>query len=96
VWATRQIRYCDFPLWSEAKRVEKLRDIHRNQVTRGLVQRPEDWKWSGFAHYATGVEGTVETESQWTARKGEQLGIPLTSAKAHPPAQNAGRMGQPH
>jgi len=35
---------------SEGKRVEKLRYIHRNPVRRGLVERPEDWKWSSFLH----------------------------------------------
>jgi putative transposase len=68
-----QPRYYDFNVWSEAKRVEKLRYIHRNPVRRGLVQRPEDWKWSSFLHYATGVEGVVEIESQWTARKREKM-----------------------
>ena len=62
-------RYYDFNVWSDAKRVEKLRYIHRNPVKRGLVERPEDWAWSSFRHYATGVEGTVEIESHWTARK---------------------------
>jgi len=35
-----QVRYYDFPVWSEAKRMEKLRYIHRNPVRRGLVARP--------------------------------------------------------
>jgi len=52
-----QVRCYDFPVWSEAKRIEKLRYIHRNPVSRGLVERPEEWKWSSFAHYATGIEG---------------------------------------
>jgi len=39
-----QARYYDFNVWSEQKRVEKLRYIHRNPVKRGLVERP--W-WSG-------------------------------------------------
>jgi putative transposase len=90
-----QVRYYDFPVWSEAKRIEKLRYIHRNPVTRGLVDRPENWKWSSFAHYATGVEGPVEIESQWTARRRERMGVVPTESKAHPPAQNAGRVGQP-
>jgi len=38
-----QARYYDFNVWSEHKFVEKLRYIHRNPVTRGLVARPEDW-----------------------------------------------------
>jgi putative transposase len=41
---------------------------------RGLVAKPEDWAWSSFRHYATGVEGRVEIESPWRAmRRGNQL-----------------------
>jgi hypothetical protein len=40
---------------------------HRNPVKRGLVEKPEDWKWSSFRHYATAETGPVEMESQWTA-----------------------------
>lgn len=72
-----QVRYYDFPVWSEKKRVEKLRYIHRNPVKRGLVSRAEDWQWSSFVHYMTGVEGAVEIESQWTARKREKMGATL-------------------
>jgi len=69
-----QARYYDFNVWSEKKRVEKLRYIHRNPVTRGLVKKPEDYPWSSFRHYATGNAGAVEIESQWTAfRRGNQL-----------------------
>ena len=89
-----QVRYYDFPVWTEAKRIEKLRYIHRNPVKRGLVQKPEDWKWSSFIHYATGTEGTVEIESHWTARRREKMGVVLL-ARAHPPAKNARRVGQP-
>jgi putative transposase len=70
-----QARYYDFNVWSEKKFVEKLRYIHRNPVARGLVKRPEDWLWSSFRHYLTGAEGTVEIESQWTARRRETMGI---------------------
>ena len=72
-----QERYYDFNVWSEEKRIEKLRYLHRNPVARGLVERPEDWAWSSFPHYATGVEGVVEIESEWTARKRERMGIRL-------------------
>ncbi len=68
-------RYYDFNVWSERKLIEKLRYVHRNPVKRGLVERPEDWEWSSFRHYLTGVEGPVEIESQWTARKRERAGI---------------------
>jgi putative transposase len=70
-----QKRYYDFNVFSERKRVEKLRYMHRNPVKRGLVENPEDWKWSSYRHYLTGIEGVVEIESQWTARKREWLGI---------------------
>lgn len=69
-----QARYYDFNVWSEEKRIEKLRYLHRNPVARGLVERPEDWPWSSFRHHATGVEGAVEIESEWTARKRERAG----------------------
>ena len=70
-------RYYDFNVWSKSKRIEKLRYIHRNPVKRGLVQKPEDWRWSSFLHYATGVEGAVEIESEWTGRRRERVGQPL-------------------
>ena len=71
-----QPRYYDFNVWSERKRVEKLRYLHRNPVKRGLVASPEDWVWSSFWHYVTGEDGAVEIESQWTARKRQRLGGP--------------------
>jgi putative transposase len=64
-----QPRYYDFNVFTEKKRIEKLRYIHRNPVTRGLVAQPEDWPWSSYLHYATGAEGTVEIESPWTAAR---------------------------
>ena len=91
-------RYYDFNVWSETKRVQKLRYIHRNPVRRGLVEKPEDWKWSSFLHYATGVEGIVEIESEWTVRKREQPGVlPILneSQNPRPVAQNATRTGHP-
>jgi hypothetical protein len=48
--------------------------MHRNPVRRGLVTKSEDWKGSSFQHDQTGVRGTVEIESEWTARqRGWQL-----------------------
>jgi putative transposase len=69
-----QAHYYDFNVSTHEKFVEKLRYIHRNPVRRGLVAKPEDWKWSSFRHYQTGNPGTVEIESEWTARlRGWQL-----------------------
>jgi putative transposase len=33
--------------------------MHRNPVVRGLVEKPEDWPWSSFRHYATGRPGRI-------------------------------------
>jgi putative transposase len=72
-----QARYYDFNVWTAKKRIEKLRYMHRNPVKRGLVEKPGDWIWSSFRHYATGAEGVVEIESEWTGRKRERMGMPL-------------------
>ena len=61
VW---QRRFYDFNVWSEGKRIEKLRYMHRNPVQRGLVAEPEQWVWSSFRSYAYGEAGTVGV-NQW-------------------------------
>ncbi len=71
-----QPRYYDFNLFSEKKQEEKLRYIHRNPVSRGLVTEPSDWPWSSFHHWSTGARGTIEIESQWTATRRELKGVP--------------------
>jgi putative transposase len=69
-----QERYYDSNVRREKARSEVIRYIHCNPVKRGLAARPEDWKWSSFRHYQTGMRGTVEIESEWTARqRGWQL-----------------------
>jgi putative transposase len=67
-----QKRYYDFNIRNARQFSEKLRYIHRNPVKRDLCKRPEDWEWSSLRHYATGIEGRVEIESEWTATKREQ------------------------
>ena len=89
-----QERYYDSNIRGEKARSEVIRSIHRNPVARGLVEKPEDWVWSSFRHYATGVKGTVEIESQWAAflrgnrlpegvclREGERSCFPTQAAK---------------
>jgi putative transposase len=49
VW---QRRFYDFNVWSEHKRVEKLRYMHRNPVKRGL--------WSSYRSYAYEEAGMVK------------------------------------
>jgi putative transposase len=54
-----QRRFYDFVVFTENKRVEKLRYMHRNPVVRGLVLEPEQWNWSSYRHYALGEPGPV-------------------------------------
>ncbi len=56
VW---QARFYDFNVWTERKRVEKLRYMHRNPVKRGLVSEPQQWPWSSFRYYMYGEAGLV-------------------------------------
>jgi putative transposase len=72
-----QKRYFDHNVRSAESFVTLLRYIHRNPVKRGLVAKPEDWKWSSFRHYALAEIGPVEIESQWTSdrRSGRVLNL---------------------
>ena len=54
-----QRRFYDFVLWSAEKRHEKLHYIHQNPVKRGLVDKPEQWRWSSARHYLLGESGPV-------------------------------------
>jgi putative transposase len=56
VWSAR---FYDFNVYSEWKRVEKLRYIHRNPAERGLVMEPDQWLWSSFRPYMYGEVGPV-------------------------------------
>jgi len=88
-----QPRYYDFNVYSESKRIEKLTYIHLNPVRRGLVIKPEQWKWSSFLHHATGATGTVEIESRWTASAREAYSNPEPAPPSPPGAPPS---PQPH
>ena len=77
-----QKRYYDFNIRNHAQFLEKLRYLHRNPVKRGLCELPEDRQWSSFLHYATGIEGRVEIESEWTAVRCERA-----AGKLAPPTE---------
>jgi putative transposase len=64
--------YYDFNTFTTGKFIEKVRYIHRNPVARGLVSKPEDYRWSSFNHYAIGELGPIEIESEWTHRRRER------------------------
>jgi len=60
-----QARFYDFNVWTEKKRVEKLRYIHRNPVKRGLVKTPEQWRWSSYRFYLLNEAGPVRVNEGW-------------------------------
>jgi putative transposase len=55
-----QTRYYDFNVFTHNKRIEKLKYMHRNPVTRRLVERPEDWQWSWYRQYLLDELGPVQ------------------------------------
>ena len=63
-----QDRYLDANIEGETARFEVIRYIYRNPVMRRLAASPEQYRWSSFNHYATGIRGVVDIESEWTAR----------------------------
>src|ERR1700752_4839872 len=60
-----QARFYDFNVRTTKKRVEKLRYMHRNPVKRGLVEAPEQWRWSSYRHYLLGKDGLVNVDVGW-------------------------------
>jgi putative transposase len=60
-----QARYYDFNVFTDDKRVEKLEYMHWNPVRRGLVEKPEEWRWSSYRHYQNDESGRVEIASVW-------------------------------
>ncbi len=60
-----QTRFHDFNVWTEKKRVEKLRYMHRNPVKRRLTATPEDWRWSSYRFYLLDESGPVRVNEGW-------------------------------
>ena len=90
-----QKRFYDFNVCSKHKRIEKLRYMHRNPVSRGLVLEPEQWTWSSYRSYACGEAGAVKI-NQWGAVimrvRGDAAKVhltpPLHKSKGGPPARS--------
>ena len=83
-----QRRFYDFNIWTEKKRIEKLRYIHRNPVTRGLVASPELWRWSSFRHYRIAETGLVRVDVV--------AGWKITRVNGKDPTLSFGKDGAPY
>jgi len=64
-----QRRYYDRNVRDNEEFINDLKYIHRNPVKRGLVEKPEEWQWSSYRHYALDEPGIVAVESPWAAYK---------------------------
>src|SRR5207249_10738360 len=94
-----QARFYDFNVWTERKRIEKLRYMHRNPVQRGLVESPEQWRWSSFRWYLCGEAGPVRINDTdilqmrvraWAAFTPAPAGIACGAGKDIFPARDPG------
>ena len=91
-----QARFYDFVVFTEKKRVEKLRYMHRNPVKRGLVPEPQQWAWSSYRYYAEGARGIVLVNQQQKAeiKSARSLDVqPLRPVVPRFPTE--GNLGQP-
>jgi putative transposase len=84
-----QHRFYDFNVWSEKKRIEKLRYMHRNPVKRGLVDAPDQWPWSSFRSYAYQEPGAVRI-NDWSV-----LAKDGRTASEKPTSRQSARSGAP-
>ena len=55
-------RAYDFNVVAEEKVLEKLGYMHRNPVTRGLVGRPEQWRWSSYRFYELADDSLIRMD----------------------------------
>ena len=87
-----QRRFYDFNVYTDAKRIDKRRYIHRNPFSRELVAHPREWIGSSYRHWATGEQGTVQIASTWTYAEQQQAEAAETSCK---PTSQTTRCGAP-
>src|SRR5271157_2221005 len=69
-----QGRFFDRALRTVKEYHEKVEYIHLNPVKRGLVQKPEDWKWSSMREYA-GVSG--EDQERFCGLRIDRVPLPF-------------------
>ena len=58
-------RYHDFNVFTNEKRKDKLKYIHRNPVERGLVGNPEAYPLSSYNAHLKRRQDTVQVSFQW-------------------------------
>jgi len=66
-------RYFDVNIYSEKYWLNAIHYIHRNPVKRGLVAKPEDWRWSSAQTFLTFECGVVRLESFYAASQNPHI-----------------------
>ncbi len=89
-----QRRFYDFNVWSAHKHREKLRYIHRNPVKRGLVESPDQWRWSSFRAYAFAEPGPIVV-NDWSKVKMKVRAASSGSVRRAPLLAKNARNGAP-
>ena len=54
------VRGYDFNVRTRKALIQKLDYCHKNPLTRGLVERAEDWSWSSYRYYEFGDESLLK------------------------------------
>lgn len=57
-----QARFYDFNVYSQRKKIEKLKYMHANPVKRGLVSHPKNWVWSSWGDYFADEQGLLRID----------------------------------
>ena len=70
VWASAQTPFYDFSVWTDKKRLEKLRYMQpqsgkKEEVWRRHPPRNEEWRWSSFRFYLLDEPGPVRVNEGW-------------------------------
>jgi putative transposase len=68
-----QERYFDTIIRRVRNFWQKLEYIHRNPVEAGLVEKPEEWKWSSYRHYANKQEGPIPVDPVGFSSDGDEF-----------------------
>ncbi|MCA9251436.1 MAG: transposase [Phycisphaerae bacterium] len=56
------VRGYDFNVRHHKALLQKLDYCHKNPITRGLVDRAEDWAWSSYRYYELGDESVLKMD----------------------------------
>lgn len=63
-----QARFHDFNVYSQRKKIEKLKYMHANPLKRRLVTHPKDWAWSSWTFYRGRMDYLIPMDGDDTAK----------------------------